>query len=66
MPGTYCRGCGKSKHELKVEDPRKCPQDGPILAAARRYCEHCGQQLKTPGQDPCPKCGKRAYKFFGR
>lgn len=66
MPGKFCRGCGKSKDELGVDDPRKCPADGPILAAARAYCEHCGTKLDRVGQEPCPGCGKLAYKFFGR
>jgi hypothetical protein len=66
MPGRYCRGCGKSKEELRVDDPRKCPVDGPLLAAARRFCEWCGEQLREVGQDPCPHCGKKAQKFFGR
>jgi hypothetical protein len=66
MPGKYCRGCGKSKEVLGVSDPNKCPQDGPLLSAARSYCEHCGFKLLSQGQDPCPHCGKKEYKFFGR
>ena len=33
MPGKFCRGCGRSKEELGVDDPNKCPDDGPILSA---------------------------------
>jgi hypothetical protein len=66
MPGTYCRGCGKSKQDLNVDDPRQCPDDGPILSSERRFCEHCGHRLHFVGQEPCPACAKKAYKFFGR
>jgi predicted Zn-ribbon and HTH transcriptional regulator len=66
MPGKFCRGCGKSKEDLMVSDPNQCPTDGPLLVLKRRFCEHCGYKLATVGQDPCPKCAKKAYKFFGR
>ncbi len=66
MPGRFCRGCGKSKEELGRSDPNQCPTDGPLLSAVRRFCEHCGANLDFVGQDPCPRCRKKAYKFFGR
>lgn len=66
MPGKYCRGCGEHKDALKVADPRYCEKDGPLLVAKRVFCEHCGEPLDHQGQDPCPGCGKKAYRFFGR
>ncbi len=66
MPGTYCRGCGRSKEELGVDDPNQCPEHGPILSAQRTYCEHCGNRLDHVGQEPCLKWGKLAFKFFGK
>jgi len=66
MPGKYCRGCGKTKEALGVPDPKFCPADGALLVAARVYCEWCGAKLPLTGQDPCPECGKRAQKFFGK
>ena len=66
MPGKYCRGCGLHKDALGVPDPRHCKRCGPLLVAKRDCCEHCGFALDSRGQDPCPACGKKAYRFFGR
>jgi hypothetical protein len=66
MPGKYCRGCGRHKEVLKVPDPRYCKTCGPLLVYKREFCEHCGGKLHTRGQDPCPHCYKKAYRFFGR
>ena len=66
MPGSYCRGCGKSKDQLQVSDPRFCKKCGPLLVKARTYCEWCGKRLNDRGADPCRDCGRKAFRFFGR
>jgi len=66
MPGSYCRGCGRSKTEMKVADPRHCKRCGPLLVKSRTYCEWCGGRLHQCGADPCGRCGRKAARFFGR
>jgi len=66
MAGSFCRGCGLPVDELEVRHPKDCTRDGPIAADDRLHCEHCGAKLPVKGASPCPGCGKKATRIWGK